>query len=70
MAEALNIAFDAIDSEHAEESATTRRRLVAGAAGAVGGMGLLLRPVGAASWPIPRRARSRSRRMQCSALLP
>jgi hypothetical protein len=41
MAEALNIAFDAIDSEHAEESATTRRRLVAGAAGAIGGMGLL-----------------------------
>jgi len=41
MAEALNIAFDAIDDEHAEESATTRRKLVAGAAGTIGGMGLL-----------------------------
>jgi len=41
MAEALNIAFDAIDEEHAEESATTRRKLVAGAAGTIGGMGLL-----------------------------
>jgi len=41
MAEALNIAYDAIDQEHAEESATTRRRLVAGAAGAIGGLGLL-----------------------------
>ena len=41
MAEALNIAFDSIDDEHAEESATTRRKLVAGAAGTIGGMGLL-----------------------------
>ena len=41
MAEALNIAYDAIDREHAGESATTRRKLVAGAAGAIGGMGLL-----------------------------
>jgi len=41
MAEALNIAYDAIDREHAGESATTRRKLVVGAAGAIGSMGLL-----------------------------
>ena len=41
MSEALNIAFEAIDREHSEESAATRRRFVAGAGAALGGMGLL-----------------------------
>ena len=41
MSEALNIAFDAIDEEHADESALSRRTLVGGAAAGLGGIGLL-----------------------------
>jgi hypothetical protein len=41
MTEGLNLAYEAIDREYAHESAATRRQLVAGAAGVIGGMGLL-----------------------------
>jgi hypothetical protein len=41
MNEALNIAYDAVDEEHSQESAATRRKFVAGAGAAIGSMGLL-----------------------------
>ncbi len=41
MSEAVNLAFQAIDEDHADESAATRRKFVAGAGVALGGMGLL-----------------------------
>jgi hypothetical protein len=44
MAEGLDLVYETIDRQHAGESAHTRRRLVAGAAAALGGMGLLALP--------------------------
>jgi hypothetical protein len=44
MSEGLNLMNEAIEREHSHESASTRRQLVAGAAGVVGGMGLLAMP--------------------------
>ncbi len=44
MSDALNLAYEAIDREHADKSAATRRKFVAGAAGAIGSMGLLSLP--------------------------
>ena len=41
MSDALTIAYDAIDDEHAGESALTRRKLVGGAAASLGSLGLL-----------------------------
>lgn len=41
MSEALNIAYAAIDRDHAGESAHTRRRFVGGAAATMGSLGLL-----------------------------
>jgi hypothetical protein len=41
VSDADNLAFEAIDREFAEESASTRRRFVGGAAATLGGMGLL-----------------------------
>ncbi len=41
MSEALNITYDAIDQENAEESALTRRKLVGGAAVSLGSLGVL-----------------------------
>ena len=41
MTQPENLAYEAIDREHAEESASTRRKFVGGAAGTLGGMGLL-----------------------------
>lgn len=41
MSQAENLAFEAIDREYAEESASTRRKFVGGAATTLGGMGLL-----------------------------
>ena len=41
MSDALNVAYDAIDREHAEESALTRRKLVGGAAAGLGSLGVL-----------------------------
>jgi Ferritin-like domain len=41
MAEGLDLVYQTIDEQHAGESAHTRRKLVAGAATALGGMGLL-----------------------------
>ena len=41
MSNAENLAFEAIDREHADESSSTRRRFVGGAAATLGGMGLL-----------------------------
>ena len=41
MSEAVNLAYQAIDDDHADESAATRRKFVAGAGVALGGMGLL-----------------------------
>ena len=41
MSEALNIAYDAIDEQHADESALTRRKLVGGAAASLGTLGVL-----------------------------
>jgi len=44
VSDALNLAYEAIDREHADKSAATRRKFVAGAAGAIGSMGLLSLP--------------------------
>ena len=44
MAGGLDLVYETIDRQHAGESAHTRRRLVAGAAAALGGMGLLALP--------------------------
>jgi len=44
MSEPLNLIYDAVDREHSEKSAATRRQLVAGAAGLMGTMGLLSLP--------------------------
>lgn len=41
MSEAFNLAYEAIDQQHADKSAHTRRTLVKGAAAAAGSMGLL-----------------------------
>ena len=41
MSDALNIAYDAIDEQHAGESAVTRRKLVGGAAASLGSLGVL-----------------------------
>lgn len=41
MSEALNIAFDAIDEESSQESALTRRKLVATGAASLGSLGVL-----------------------------
>jgi hypothetical protein len=41
LSDALNIAYDAIDREHAEESALTRRKLVAASAASLGSLGVL-----------------------------
>ena len=41
MTEAHNFVYEAIDDEHADESASTRRKFVGGAAATLGGMGLL-----------------------------
>ncbi len=41
MSEALNVAFDAIDEQHADESALTRRKLVAAGAAGLGSLGVL-----------------------------
>ena len=41
MSEAVNLAYQAIDDDHADESAATRRKFVAGAGAALGGIGLL-----------------------------
>jgi len=41
MSEALNTAYNAIDSHYADEPAHTRRKFVGGAAATLGGMGLL-----------------------------
>ncbi len=41
MSEPMNIVYKAIDEEHSEESATSRRRFVAGAGATLGTMGLL-----------------------------
>ena len=41
MSEALNVTYDAIDRENAEESALTRRTLVGGAAASLGTLGVL-----------------------------
>ncbi|MDQ3586872.1 MAG: hypothetical protein M3433_01925 [Actinomycetota bacterium] len=41
MSEAVNLAYQAIDTDHAGESAATRRKFVAGAGATLGGMGLL-----------------------------
>lgn len=41
MADALNVAYAAIDEEHAGDSAVTRRRLVGGAAASLGSLGLI-----------------------------
>jgi len=41
MSEAVNLAYQAIDDDHADKSAATRRKFVAGAGAALGGMGLL-----------------------------
>lgn len=41
MTDAINGIYDAIDEEHADQSALTRRKLVGGAAGVIGGLGLL-----------------------------
>jgi len=41
MSEELNLVYKTIDEQHSKESALTRRRVVAGAAAAIGGMGLL-----------------------------
>lgn len=44
MSDALNVIYGSIDDEHAEMSASTRRKFVAGAAATIGGMGLLSLP--------------------------
>jgi hypothetical protein len=41
MTETHNFAYEAIDAEYADESASTRRKFVGGAAATLGGMGLL-----------------------------
>lgn len=41
MTDSVNYVYETIDREHAGEPAATRRQLVAGAAGVLGGMGLL-----------------------------
>jgi len=41
VSESLNLIYQTIDEQNAEKSAATRRQLVAGAATAIGGMGLL-----------------------------
>ena len=41
MSDALNIAYDSIDREHAGESALTRRKLVAASAASLGSVGVL-----------------------------
>ena len=41
MSDALNIAYDAIDEENADESALTRRRLVAAGAASLGSLGVM-----------------------------
>lgn len=41
MSETLNLAYNAVDGQHREDSAATRRQLVAGAAATIGGLGLL-----------------------------
>ena len=41
MSEAVNVVYDAIDEQHADESAHTRRTLVGGAAASLGSLGLL-----------------------------
>jgi len=41
MSEALNLAYSAIDEQHADESALSRRKLVGGAAASLGSLGLL-----------------------------
>ncbi len=41
MSEAVNIAYEAIDETNSDESASTRRRFVGGAAATLGSMGLL-----------------------------
>lgn len=41
MTDGLNLVYKTIDEENSHESAATRRQLVAGAAGVLGGMGLL-----------------------------
>jgi hypothetical protein len=41
MTDDLNRVYEAIDAEHRDKPAATRRQMVAGAAGVIGGMGLL-----------------------------
>ncbi len=44
MSEELNLVYGAVEAQHANEDAVTRRRFVAGAATTIGGMGLLSLP--------------------------
>lgn len=41
MSESLNLVYEAIDRQNAEETASSRRKFIGGAAAAIGGMGLL-----------------------------
>jgi len=49
MSEAIDLAYQAIDEEHRDEPASTRRQLVAGAGATLGGLGLLSIP--GLAWP-------------------
>ena len=51
MPEGLDPVFRAIDEQHADKPAATRRQMVAGAAAALGGMGLLGLPAAALATP-------------------
>jgi len=53
MSDALNAVYGAIDEQHSEESAATRRRFVAGGAAALAGMGLLAVPQMASAAHLP-----------------
>jgi len=54
MPDELNLVYKAIEKQHSDESALTRRRMVAGAAATLGGMGLL--GVGSAQGKVRARA--------------
>lgn len=60
MSDPLDLVYRSIDQQHATESAVTRRRLVAGAAASLGGMGLLgATGVAQASHSAPKGANSK-----------
>ena len=44
MSDGIDLVYESIEEQHAQESAVTRRRLVQGAAATLGGMGLLAAP--------------------------